>query len=325
MLIVATFMSVSSDPVTRAIPLSARIKDGLREDRWGLLAALDLDSGKIVYAKVLYSPTGFAFTAEKLFVNSMYGNRVMVLNRRFDLVDSFACALMNDLHSIRRSGTGLLITSSGTDAILEVTPDGELGWTWLATEHGYRRTPRGVAVPVRRDRDYRSKMIYTGDQATHCNSAVAATRRGREVILATLYHQGEIIAIDRASGKHRTVFRGMRCPHSIRRRGDGWVVSDSSSGTVVLLDDSFWLTEVIEHGFAWVQDTIALDEGRRLIVADANNNRLVIWNVADGKAEHEIVYPSKWKVFQIEVADPDWADCFRLAGQDEASSDADPR
>ena len=324
MLVVATFLSTSSDPGTRGMPRNAQPRNGsgrsVREERRGLLAALDLDCGKVVYSRVLDSPTGFAFSAGKLFVNSMYGNRIVVMNRRFDIVDSFAVALMNDLHSIRPSRTGLLITSSGTDAILEVTPDGDLGWTWLATEHGYRRTPRGVAIPVRRDWDYRSKMIDTNDQATHCNSALVTTYRGREVVLATLFHQGDVIAIDRSSGTHRTVFRGMHFPHSIRRCGNGWVVSDSYSGAAVLLDSDFWRTGVIEHSFKWVQDTIALDEGRRLIVADANNHRLVVWNVADGKAEHEVDYPAKWKVFQIEVADPGWADCFRLAGQDEGDA-----
>jgi hypothetical protein len=308
-LAIATFLSTASDPNLRgAHPgTRARAVQPVPEDmRSGLIAALDLDSGEVQWSKALDSPAGFSFVGRRLFVNSMFGNRVTVLSDELDVLDSFGNPIMNDLHTIRCTASGLLITSSGTDAIVELTTEGDINWLWLACAHGYRRTALGTATWTRRARDYRFSMVDTLDQTTHCNSAISVNYRGRETVVATLFHQGEVIAIDKASGRHEVVFRGLRRPHSIRQTDDGWLVCDSRSGVVLLLDRHFWISRVIDHDFNWVQDALALDD-ETLLVADSNNSRLIIWNIVKDKVEHEIRYPELWRIFQIEVDIPDWA------------------
>jgi hypothetical protein len=188
----------------------------------------------------------------------MFGNRVTVLSDELEILDSFGHPIMNDLHTIRRTAAGLLITSSGTDAIVELTTEGDISWLWLACAHGYGRTALGAPTWTRRAKDYRSSMVNTPDQATHCNSAISLKYHGRETVFATLFHQGEIIAIDKASGKHKVVFRGLNRPHSIRQAGDGWLVCDSRSGAVLILDSDFWISRVVEDDFNWVQDAVRL-------------------------------------------------------------------
>jgi hypothetical protein len=313
-LVIATFLSTASDPRLRSAPQDAtlrRVPPPPGPQRSGLIAALDLDSGEVQWSKILDSPTGFTFTDRRLFVNSMFGNRVTVLSDELDVLDSFGNPIMNDLHTIRRTAAGLLITSSGTDAIVEVTTEGAIGWQWLACAHGYPRTALGDVTWTRRARDYRSVMVDTLDQATHCNSAISLNYRGRETVFATLFHQGEIIAIDKGSGRHEVVFRGLKRPHSIRQAGDGWLVCDSRSGAVLLLDSDFWISRVVEHDFNWVQDAVALDDETLLLIADTNNSRLVIWNVAKDKIEHEVRYPELWRIFQLEVDVPDWCHFLR--------------
>jgi hypothetical protein len=317
LLIVATFSSTCRFGPGQALLKYAQIGKGafhnVRSDQQGALAAFDFVTGELVYSRVLDSPAGFTFTEDQVFVNSMHGSRVLVLDSHFDLVDILATPLMNDLHSITRSAGGFLITSCGTDSVLEVTPEGEPLWTWLACEHGFRQTPRGQAGRIDRRHDYRDVPIDTRDQSTHCNSALATERDGQLVILATLFHQGQLIAIDRGTGNHTALVHGMRNPHSIRRRANGWIISEAGGNAVVLLDDDFWIADVIEKDFNWIQDTLPLDEDGMLIIADANNSRLVIWDIAKRGPVREIGYSPDWDVYQVEVVGQAWEERFRAA------------
>ncbi len=310
MLIVATFSSTCRFGQGQALLQYTRIGKGtfheVRSDQQGAIAAFDFMTGELVYSRILDSPAGFNFAGDQVFVNSMHGSRVLVLDSHFDLVDILATPLMNDLHSITRTSGGFLITSSGTDSVLEVTPEGEPLWTWLACEHGFGQTPRGQAARIDRQHDYRGIPIGTLDQSTHCNSALVTEREGAPLILATLFHQGQLIAIDKRTGDHTALVHGMQKPHSIRRRANGWVISEAHGNAVVLLNDDFWITDVIEKDFNWVQDTLPLDEPGWLIIADANNNRFVIWDIAKGAPVRELGYSPDWDVYQVEVADEVW-------------------
>lgn len=310
-MLIATFHTLNfGHMLTPGVPEDMRIGKGIfqstRSDRCGALAAFDVDTGELVYSKFLDSPSGFACTEEYILVNSVFGNKIQVLDADLELTDSFGIPLMSDLHSITKSRLGFLLTSCGTDAVLEVARDGTLLWSWMASDHGYDCSAKGHKVRIRGDRDYRLGRAETFDQTAHPNSAVSTSRNGRELVLSTLFHQGELIAIDKITGKHEILLRGMRNPHSVRSCGDGWVVCDSWAGSVVLLDSDFWITELVEGGFNWVQDALPIDDGQRLIIADSNNSRLVIWSIAAGGPVSEIALPTGWKIYQIEIAAPEW-------------------
>jgi hypothetical protein len=317
LLIVATFSSISrfgrGQGLLQYIQIGNGIFHKVRSDQQGAIAAFDYFSGELVCSRILDSPAGFSFTEHQVLVNSMHGSRVQVLDSRLELVDVLATPLMNDLHSITRSPGGFLLTSCGTDSVLEVTAQGESLWSWLACENGFLSTPRGQAARIGRDRDYRSALIDTRDQSTHCNSALSINRDGRRVILVTLFHQGKLIAIDRRTGKFATLLRGMQNPHSIRRRANGWVLSEARANAAVLLDEDFWIADVIEHDFNWVQDTLPLDGGSQFMIADANHNRVVIWDTARREPVREIGYSPDWDVYQVELADQAWEERFRAA------------
>jgi len=326
LLLVATFSSTSrfgpSRPLLEFVQIGNSVFRNVRADNLGAIAAFDFESGELVYSRLLDSPAGFTFTDDLIFVNSMHGSRISVLDLRLDLVDTLATPLMNDLHSISPSSAGFLVTCSGTDAVLEITADGEQLWTWLACEHGFGQTSRGKAIRIDRQRDYRSTPIDTREQSTHCNSALAVQFDGRDVVLATLFHQGQLIASDKRTGKHSVLVSGMRNPHSVRRRADGWVVSEARQGAVILLDKDFWIAEVIEKDFNWVQDALPFNDDQQLIIADANNNRFVLWDIANAETVRDMKYSADWDVYQLEIVDPRWEERFRVtaaAGQSEKS------
>jgi hypothetical protein len=323
MLILATFMTVHFGEWRQSwhgMPRRTRVGgDGdhaIPESNEGVIAAIDYDSGDIIGSCILDTPAGFTVIQDRIYVNSMYGNHVTVLDGNFQVVDRFATRLMNDLHSVTECDSNLLLTSSGTDGILEVSSAGVPIWSWLAPEHGFDRSPNGHHVSVDRGKDHRLTEIKTISQATHCNSALRCTVQGRETVLATLFHQGQLIAIDYLTGEPRVLVRGMHHPHSIRRRAGGWVIADSRSCAVVLLSDDFWVESIIESDFNWIQDALPLSPDR-ILVADANNSRLVEWDIQATLPVRSIPVPPEWKIYQIEPVGGELAQTLRLASLDQ--------
>src|SRR5258708_20928988 len=121
--------------------------------------------------------------------------------------------LFNALHSISRTQHGYLVASTGLDLLLEFNRDGEILWEWWATDHGFELTPAGRPRVLDKAADHRTIMYGTLSQTTHVNSA-AELPDGR--ILASLFHQGTVIVIDRATGAWQPVLEGLDHPHAVR-------------------------------------------------------------------------------------------------------------
>ena len=149
--------------------------------------------------------------------------------------------------------------------------------------------------------------INTQEQTTHCNGCLwYRDVMAKEKILVTLFHQGEIIEIDYASGKVKVVCTGLSQPHAIRpRSGGGWSIANSADDSVVLLDREFWVEEIITGNFNWVQDAIELSP-TQILLADANNNRLVRWDRKSSSIQQEINLSGEWKIYQVEIVPAEW-------------------
>jgi len=182
--------------------------------------------------------------------------------------------LFNDLHTISVSEAGnLLVTSTGVDALLEVDFDdaSKVYWDWLATENGFDKTPLGTPRHISRDVNYQEVVASTPEHTTHINTALNDIPNR---IIATLFHQGVLVEIDMVTKHCRTLLEGLKSPHNIRRRGDGYILSDSRANRVLLLDSQFCVESEIAGDFNWVQDALGLDNYSSL-VGDSNNDRLV--------------------------------------------------
>jgi len=295
--------------VQRSIQIGGDAVGASNDANDGILAAIDFETGEIVRSVTLNSPSGFAIHGDDLYVASMYGNRIVRLGMDFGVRESFATRLMNDLHNVIADDGGLLVACSGTDSVIELDYSGVQKWCWLATQHGFRSSASGHRAWVDTSRDYRASRIGTTSQATHCNSVRKWRLNGRDVVLLTLFHQGQVIAVDSITGRASVLLRGMRNPHSLRRAPEGWIISDSGSNAVVIVSEDFWITRIIEHGFNWVQDALAVDGG--ILVADANNCRIVMFDRDGSHQLHEISYPGEWKVYQLEIASVRWEEGIR--------------
>lgn len=185
--------------------------------------------------------------------------------------------LFNDLHTLTLSAYGkLLVVSTGTDSILEIelTDAEQVAWDWLATEQGYDTNPSGQKRLIDRQLNYQSIITSTPEHTTHINTAL---NDRPERILATLFHQGELIEIDRQSKKSKTVLSGLKSPHNIRKAKNGFILSDSRANRVLFLNNDLQIKGEIKGDFDWIQDACELDDRLgHYLLGDSNNDRIVL-------------------------------------------------
>lgn len=209
--------------------------------------------------------------------------------------------LLTQVRSLRRTEHGLLVTASGVDALLEFDLTGQLIWSWWGTEHGYDQAYGGGTRVIDKSIDHRLKNYPGRLQTTHLNSAIVDPYDSQK-ILTILFYQGKLARIDRQTLQHDIVISNLNGAHHIRPHSEGYMLSNSRKGEVLLFDKAFQLKEHIpgtNHYFPvkWVQDAIETPFGTHLI-ADCNAFRLR----ERDRAGHEKSINTKMpnRVFQIE-------------------------
>jgi hypothetical protein len=225
----------------------------------------------------------------------MRENVVWHLAQDFSTLGQWSHPLLNDVHSLVATETGLLLTSTGIDAILEFSLTGRLAWSWLASEHGFDRTPLGEPAVRRCDIDYRSTDIPTLLQSTHVNSA-QLTASG--TILATLFHQGWVVEIER-SGAWNVVVEDLKQPHWIRHASFGWCIADTLGRRLVLLNGRAEIIGEIPVRSSWVADAVFLHETQTFLVLELDGPSIVEVNRRGDIICQQELNPD-WKGFAIE-------------------------
>ncbi|TXK96058.1 hypothetical protein BMR02_12010 [Methylococcaceae bacterium HT1] len=216
--------------------------------------------------------------------------------------------LFSQLRSLRRTKNGLLITSSGIDAILEVDLQGEIIWSWFGTEQGYSTEYGGGERTIDRDFDHRT-LCYPGRlQTTHLNSAIVDPYDASK-ILTILFYQGKVARIDRATLELDIVIEDLNGAHHIRPHSKGYMLSNSRKGETRIFDRNFKPLNTIAgtsplFPVKWVQDTIELPSGSHLI-ADCNSFNLRERDQNDRERKFNTKMPNR--IFQIEPVSDDYS------------------
>jgi len=167
-----------------------------KEDLGGLLCLIE-DMGSTQKTLELKMAAGMVTSDNGVFVTSFSGVHEVDTNLGIVRHNIVSSPLFNALHSISRTQRGYLVASTGLDLLLEFNRSGEILWSWWATDHGFESTPDGQPRVLDKLADHRSIQYGTRAQTTHINSA-AELPDGR--FLASLFHQGMVIASDRETG-----------------------------------------------------------------------------------------------------------------------------
>ena len=248
-----------------------RLLRDVRGSFGGRFVLLDWLNAQVLADMPFAGAAGFAVNGDAIMACSWTQQSVRLLKGR-ETLSSISHRWFNYLHSLDVVANGnYLLASAGSDLIVEVTPRGEPVWDWFGPEHGYDRQPCGEPAFCDRDADYRAIRRSTAEQAMHVTSAI---QRDERTVLATLFHQGQLIAIDRASGGAAVKMNGLSRPHGIHRRPGGFLLSDTLGHRIILLTDDLEVSSEIPCGSHWLQDTIATGADTFLILENVHIDQL---------------------------------------------------
>lgn len=271
-----------------------------QEDQGGLLCLLD-EMGFIQRSVELPMPAGMAFSDNGVFIASL--EAVHEVTPDLSIVQHHVVSLptFNLLHSISRTARGYLAASTGLDAILEFTREGQVLWSWWATEHGFEHTPTGEQRILDTTIDHRGIKYGTLAQTTHVNSAVELP--GGQ-ILASLFHQGMVVAIDRESGTWRPVLEGLDHPHAVRvLTEDYFTVADTGRGRALLVhikDGRGYIEAEVLAATNWLQDCFYDYRHDHWILVDGKNSRIIFRTGASGERTlTQFDLNPEWRLYEV--------------------------
>lgn len=275
-------------------------------------------------------PYDFAFLGHTLAVS--VGNGVAIVDRRTGTTHIIRSPWFAQVHAIHASPSKdrLLVTSSGFDAILEVTlKDDSIEWEWFSFEQGYAASTSAWRVTRSADEalelrqnglrpilagpldDLESFGIPTLHRA-HVNDA---RYLGADRITCTIAHLGHALIIDKRTKHSDVVVTGLKAPHGLVPTPAGFVLCDTQRGRLLVLDagcnvqreirlaglpaaDVLWRRD----GPEWLQTATSGAE-KLLVLVDEVRNSLWVVDI-ERETYRRITHPKTWRVHRAELFDP---------------------
>lgn len=272
-----------------------------KQDLGGLLCFIEEDGTRKVVELSLAA--GMVDSENGVFVTTFGG--VHELNTETGAIqqDIVSLPLFNALHSISRSRRGYLVASTGVDLLVEFNRQGEVLWTWWATDHGFEATPTGEIRELDKTADQRVQKYGTLAQTTHVNS-VAELPDGR--ILATLFHQGSVIVIDRETGEWQTLVEGLDHPHAVRVLDEEhFTIADTVHGKALLVSLKGQKASIeveVDAETSWLQSCSYDARHNCWVLVDGKNSRIVLRQGLSGEqtlAQFDL--DPEWRLYEAHV------------------------
>ncbi len=249
----------------------------------GCLEVIDWSTKQTVWSMPFNSPAGtYRFSSDLLMVNSLRQGAISFVSlSNKAVVATIGNVAFNKPHSLIKTTSGFMVASTGVDAIVEVDGNGSMLYSFFFTEHGYELDQLGTKRSIDFSANHQGVEYPSLHQTTHVNYAryVDATETR---IVATLFHPGELVIIDKESGEIKIILDGLKNPHNLKPALDRQVLCNTSANAVIVMNGDF---EIIDQfgdglGMSWVQDAIYCEASGTFIVADADNHRLLEldWN-----------------------------------------------
>ena len=285
---------------------SVFIPNEVFEKSGGFVVLADWENEKILGGKKFPSPMATLLDKDRLLLGLWRKQEIAVFEKGKEM-KSISHRWFNHVHTIDTTPWGTyLITSSGCDLIAEINLNGDITWTWWAFEHGYDKLPTGEPRIFNKDEDYRKVELATDNRSTHVNSALLLNDN---TLLATLFHQGQVVKIQRDTGDVEVIFEGLDHPHCIRRRGNGFLVSDTRNDRIVLFNDYLKVEKEISYGSSWIQDTIEAKDGSLFSISNCdifaedsdsrNTNSVVQLDKETGKVKKRLNAGDQPRLYQF--------------------------
>jgi hypothetical protein len=258
----------------------------------------------------LITPHGFVLADGVVYVADLEAANIfkVSLSEPGKLLSRISHPALNDIHGIARTKRGLLVSNCGTDCLIELDFAGNSLWEWWAGDHGMTLTPSGLTREAGRGGEHRNRYYHTRYQVTHVNN-VDCYGPNDEYVLATLFHQGMIVRIDRTNPRARQraeiVLAGLARPHGPIPYSGGWLVCNSLGKEIVTLDPELDVVERIPYDGGWIQDATELSNGH-ILLNDVDNHVLVELAGPDWHEAERVPYDHSWRMAEIRELPDGW-------------------
>lgn len=266
----------------------------------GKLTIIDWHSKQTLWECEAPTPAGFVLKGKEFLVCDELGDEIVSVNSRGEIKQFFSHPLFNYPHDLTNLDNRFLVTSTGLDSILEFDQDGKLLFEWHAVLWGYNKTPTGQERVIDFSKDHRGIRYATLDRTVHINSAVYFDASGK-TILTTFFHTGELVLIDKETGRPQVIIDGLDHPHAIHRGLDNtFIFSETGKSRVHILDGKLKIIKTFDnkHGCEWIQDSVFTPNGT-ILIGDANKTRILEVSYPDFILLDSYVYDHNWKLFKI--------------------------
>lgn len=247
-----------------------------------------------------------------------------------EILDSFTSKWFSYLHTIElnQEKDKFLVVSSGFDSVIEVElQNGKISYHWCGWEHGFNPDDEGVYLAkdvkeyqgfIKEDKkavlinpvEYGEQGILTARRTAHPNTAVYINNDefivgiGRTGVLYT--HNKKMNKISLLTDKLHQM------NHGLRKLGNQWLVTDTTVGKVVLLDNTFNIDTIINFKelkgkpieakeVEWIQNTIqvsknefiSIDSNRGLIHYNLKEKEFSIYQVNENWCIQDLYFDDK--------------------------------
>ena len=221
----------------------------------GGVVAISIADGKIVKQKILAHITearGIDVCGEKCVLSSE--DKIFLFKDNEAVPVTIEHPWFSYIHTVKFNDdeSRLLISSSGLDILFEYDLKSmSILWEWLAWEHGISKGENpegGGSFVLTRDQEAADRMRAKGEKvkiitkpkeqqlptalrAAFINSAEYGNKGE---VLATQFHAGRVIRIDKSNGTFIPLIDGLTRPHGGMLFKDGYLATDTAGGGVVI-------------------------------------------------------------------------------------------
>jgi hypothetical protein len=305
--------------------------DYIGRDSWrpyynGMLTVFPFQSEAInteatIWHHHFIEPYDFAVIRDFLAVST--GNAIKLINVQTKETKVIENQWFAQIHSIDKSPSSdkLLITSSGFDALIEISiDDGTISWEWFSCEQEFGMTISECRMSRSESiaNDARSngfRCFFIGPDPGSLRFGIPTIYRnhlndGRYVdennITFTLAHLGHAAILNRTTGEIEITITGLRAPHGFIPFDDGYIACDTQRGRLILLNKSFdvekeiyltgmgGLTDRKRDGAEWLQGAAHIENGLFLLIDGARD---CLWIIDIHKKKYRrIKFSNTWRV-----------------------------
>ena len=293
-----------------------------RKASLGGIVSVSLKNGKscdnIILSK-LKEPRGIDFSSGLLAISSE--NQVYILTDKLTIIKNDWFSYIHTVKFSPFDNKKILISSSGYDCMFEYDwKKNNNEWEWFAWENGIfqgKDTEANQLLYLTRQKkqfkywkqkglnsllidDPKTQQLPTAKRAAFINS-VSYHANDKNILIATLFHKGCVAQINRNTGIISILIDGLKNPHGGFQSNDLLFVTNTSSGEVIINDNTFCFKNLLEKSKAlgsseWLQNSIIIDDF--VLTIDSNRTSFVIYH-PEKKLYDIIPYNYNWAIQDV--------------------------